>query len=137
QVIIDNGGLSGTNTPLPSLPTTDVFVRNGAVIHPQSAFMNVRNLSLDPAALLTAVSTQMVDVVVFGDATVGSNSAIRVNGRGFAQTNGPGAGQALGGSGGGGGHGGSGGASAGGAAGGGTYGSAPTPTTIGSGGGAG
>jgi hypothetical protein len=146
-LIIDNGGLSGTNTPV-SAPSVvpmywipyDLTVSGAAVVVPQSGSSNitVESLLVESNAVLTHPSAAgNVYFTVMNNAVVQSNAAICVDGQGYnAGAPGPGAGTtATNGVGSGGGHGGMGGAGASGAPGGGTYDSAQQPTQWGSAGG--
>ena len=141
QLLVDNGGLSGTNTPLssaygmPSLPF-NLTVGGGAVVYPQSSFPVLSNLTITAGGLFTSLSGQAnLDLVVLANVDVAAGGAIAVDANGFTQAGGPGAGQSAGGSGSGAGYGGLGGASATAAAGGTNYGSAQQPVDMGSGGG--
>ena len=141
QLLVDNGGLSGTNTPLssaygtPALPF-NLTVGDGAVVCPQPSFPVLSNLTITAGSLLTSLSGQSnLDLVVLGNVDVAAGGAIAVDANGFAQASGPGAGQSVGGSGSGAGYGGLGGASATAAPGGTNYGSAQQPVDQGSGGG--
>jgi hypothetical protein len=140
QLLVDNGGLSGTNTPLSSVYGTpaspfNLTVGGGAVVCPQSSFPVLSNLTITAGGLLTSLSGQSnLDLVVLANVDVAAGGAIAVDAKGFAQASGPGAGQSAGGSGSGAGYGGLGGASAT-APGGTNYGSAQQPVDRGSGGG--
>jgi hypothetical protein len=141
QLLVDNGGLSGTNTPLSSLYGTpaspfNLTVGGGAVVCPQPSFPVLSNLNITAGGLFTSLSGQSnLDLVVLANVNVAAGGAIAVDANGFAQASGPGAGQSAGGSGSGAGYGGLGGASATAAPGGTNYGSAQQPVDQGSGGG--
>jgi hypothetical protein len=138
QVVVDNGGTSGTNTPLSSPEAFDLAITGGATVNPSGGELTFSSLLINSGANLTHLNTQSnLDVVVLGSANIGSDGSLAVNGEGFSGGNGgPGAGQMLvDGSGSGAGYGGPGGASASGAPGGGTYGSATQPIDRGSRGG--
>jgi hypothetical protein len=141
QLLVDNGGLSGTNTPLSSLYGTpaspfNLTVGNGAVVCPQPSFPVLSNLNITAGGLFTSLSGQSnLDLVVLNNLDVAAGGAIAVDANGFAQASGPGAGQSAGGSGSGAGYSGLGGASATAAPGGTNYGSAQQPVDQGSGGG--
>ncbi len=141
QLLVDNGGLPGTNTPLSSVynPPSSPFnltVSGGAAVCPQSSFPVLNNLTITTGSLLTGLSSQSnLDLVVLNNLDVAAGGAIAVDANGFAQASGPGAGQSVGGSGSGAGYGGLGGASATAAPGGTNYGSAQLPVDMGSGGG--
>jgi hypothetical protein len=141
QLLVDNGGLSGTNTPLSSIYGTpaspfNLTVGDGAVVCPQSSFPVLSNLNVTAGGLFITLSGQSnLDLVVLGNVDVATGGAIAVDANGFAQASGPGAGQSAGGSGSGAGYGGLGGASATAAPGGTNYGSAQQPVDQGSGGG--
>jgi hypothetical protein len=141
QLLVDNGGLPGTNTPLsiaygmPSLPF-NLTVGGGAVVYPQSTFPMLSNLTITAGGLLTSLSGQSnLDLVVLANVDIAAGGAIVVDANGFAQAGGPGAGKSVSGSGSGAGYGGLGGASATAAPGGTNYGSAQYPVDQGSGGG--
>ena len=141
QLLVDNGGPAGTNTPLstvygtPSSPF-NLTVGGGAVVCPQSSFPVLSNLNITAGGLFTSLSGQSnLDLMILGNVDVAAGGAIAVDAKGFAQTSGPGAGQSVAGSGSGAGYGGLGGASATAAPGGTNYGSAQQPVDQGSGGG--
>jgi hypothetical protein len=141
QLLVDNGGPVGTNTPLSAVYGTpaspfNLTVGGGAVICPQSSFPVLSNLNVTAGGLFTSLSGQSnLDLVVLKNLDVAAGGAIAVDAKGFAQASGPGAGQSAGGSGSGAGYGGLGGASATAAPGGTNYGSAQQPVDQGSGGG--
>ena len=137
QVIVDNGGVTGTNTPMPLIGTADLAVLGGAVLHPATSILTVSNLLVDSYASITHLGSQSnLDLLVLGSARVGTNGAISADGKGYGVNGGPGSGVFKPGqSGSGGGYGGAGGASASGAVGGRAYGSATQPTDRGSRGG--
>jgi hypothetical protein len=141
QLLVDNGGLSGTNTPLSSVYGTpsspfNLTVGGGAVVCPQPSFPVLSNLNITAGGLFTSLSGQSnLDLVVLRNVDVAAGGAIAVDAKGFAQAGGPGAGQSVSGSGSGAGYGGLGGASATAAPGGTNYGSAQQPVDQGSGGG--
>ena len=137
QMLVDNGGNYGTNTPLPYLSPFDLTVRGGAVAYPSSAYLLLSNLFINAGGFLTCANTQTnLDVVVLRNATIDAGGVLTVAGKGFAAGSGPGAGLTTNSIGSGAGYGGHGGASSllpGGA----TYGSAQQPVDRGSGGGLG
>lgn len=138
QVIVDNDGWSGTNTPLTTPEAFGLTVSGAAVVNPASGPLVVGSLLVDSGAVLTHLITQSnLDLTVLTNAIVGTNGTIVVDSEGYSGSNGgPGAGQmtnALSGSGAG--YGGAGGAGISGIPGGGTYGSALQPTDRGSRGG--
>jgi len=138
QVVVDNGGSNGTNTPLSSPETFDLTILGGAVVNPSGPALMLSSLLVDSGANLTHLNTQSnLDLIVLGHTTIGTNGSIAINGKGFSGSNGgPGAGlMASGSSGSGGGYGGPGGTSAAGTPGGITYGSAAQPVDRGSRGG--
>ncbi len=141
QLLVDNGGLSGTNTPLSSAygPPASPFnltVGDGAVVCPQSSFPVLSNLNVTAGGLFITSSGQSnLDLMVLQNVDIATGGVIAVDAKGFAQASGPGAGQSAGGSGSGAGYGGLGGASATAAPGGTNYGSAQQPVDQGSGGG--
>jgi hypothetical protein len=140
QLLVDNGGPVGTNTPLSAVYDTpsspfNLTVGGGAVVCPQSSFPVLSNLNVTAGGLFTSLSGQSnLDLVVLKNLDVAAGGAIAVDAKGFAQASGPGAGQSVAGSGSGAGYGSLGGASAT-APGGTNYGSAQHPMDQGSGGG--
>jgi hypothetical protein len=142
QLLVNNGGNAGTNTPLSAIygtPTSpfNLTVGDGAVVCLQSSFPVLSNLTITAGGLVTSLSGQSnLDLMVLQNVDIAAGGAIAVDAKGFAQASGPGAGQSAGGSGSGAGYGGLGGASAT-APGGTNYGSAQQPVDQGSGGGLG
>jgi len=140
QLLVDNGGLAGTNTPLSAAYGTpaspfNLTVGGGAAVGSQSSLLTLSNLNIAAGGLLTSLSSQPnLELMVLRDVNIAAGGAIAVDAEGFAQANGPGAGLSVGGSGSGAGYGGPGGASAT-APGGISYGSAQQPVDRGSGGG--
>jgi hypothetical protein len=142
QLLVENNGAAGTNTPLssafgiPSQPL-NLTIGSGAIVSSQSSYPQLNNLTIASGGLLTVSSGQStLDLLVFNNVEVESGGAIAVDGEGYSQATGPGAGQSLDGDGSGAGYGGAGGASAtepGGA----SYGSSNQPVNFGSGGGLG
>src|SRR5207247_1486316 len=113
QVLVDNGGLFGTNTPIANIGIFDLTVAGGAAAHPSSSFLILSNLFVNGNGLITSGPGQTnLELSVLNNVMIGVGSAIAADGLGFPQGNGPGAGQNAGGYGGGGGYGGAGGASA-------------------------
>ena len=140
QLLLDNGGVVGTNTPLssafgtPSQPF-NLTIGDGAIVCPQTSFPQLNNLTIASGGLLTISSTQStLDLLVFNNVNVASGGVIAVDGEGYSQGGGPGAGQSVDQDGSGAGYGGMGGASAAGP-GGASYGSSNQPVDFGSGGG--
>lgn len=135
QVLVDNGGLFGTNTPIANIGIFDLAVTGGATAFPSSSFLILSNLFVNRDGLVTSGPGQTnLELAVLNHVAVGAGSAIAVAGLGFGQGSGLGAGQSAGGFGGGGGYGGAGGASVA-APGGPSHGSATQPVAPGSGGG--
>jgi len=143
ELLMDNGGLLGTNTPLSkasSMPTTpfNLTISGGAAARLETPFLLLSNLNIGPGGLLTGLSSQSnLILAVLRNVNIASGGAISVDGKGFAQTSGPGAGASISSKGAGGGYGGVGGDSAFGAPGGMNYGSPTQPAERGSGGGLG
>ena len=144
QMLIDNGGNSGTNTPLPSLSPFDLTVRGGAVVYPSPPSLVqstppliLSNLFINAGGCLTCLKTQTnLDVTVLRNASIDAGGVVTVDGLGFAAGQGPGAGWTTNSIGSGAGYGGNGGASS--VMPGGTnYGSLQQPLDRGSGGGLG
>ena len=140
-LIIDNGGLSGANTPISAPAPYDLTISGGAVVVPQFPGNNltIDSLLVASNAVLTQASAGRVYFTVLSNALVQSNASISADGLGYnASQRGPGAGTvASNGVGSGGGHGGMGGAGASGAPGGATYDSSQEPALWGSAGGVG
>jgi hypothetical protein len=141
QLLVDNGGTAGTNTPLSAVYGTpaspfNLTVGGGAVVCPQSSFPVLSNLTIRAGGLFTCLSGQSnLDLMVLQNMDIAAGGAMAVDAKGFAQAGGPGAGQSVGETGSGAGYGGLGGASATAATGGTNYGSAQQPVDRGSGGG--
>lgn len=137
QMLIDNGGHYGTNTPVAFLQPFDLTVRGGAVAQPAESYLVLSNLLISGGGTLTCLRTQTnLDVTVLRNATIDDGSAITVAALGYGAGAGPGAGQSTNSIGSGAGYGGQGGASSL-LPGGPTYGSAQQPVDQGSGGGPG
>jgi hypothetical protein len=137
HVIVDNGGVVGTNTPLTAPEAFGLTVSGSAVVHPSGAPLLFSSLLLDSGGTLTHLATQTnLEITVFGNAVVQTNGVIFVDAKGYnGADGGPGAGLVTNFSGSGAGYGGAGGASATGAPGGPTYGSPTQPVDRGSRGG--
>lgn len=140
-LLVDNGNLIGTNTPLsttygfPPSPF-DLTLSGGASGMAMSPLPLLGNLTVGSGAQLTTIGSQSnLTVAVVGNLSVVSNASISVKARGYSQGQGPGAGATVSSKGGGAGYGGAGGASASGATGGVPYGSSIQPADRGSGGG--
>ncbi len=140
QVLVDNRGQIGTNTPIPYLTTPlDLTVRGGAVAWPYGNSLLLSNLTVGvDGTLVWRDGYGSTALTVLNDVVVESGGWITADGKGYPASSGPGAGLTAGyGSvGSGAGHGGVGGASSQ-LPGGGTYGSLEQPLTMGSGGGCG
>jgi hypothetical protein len=136
-LLVDNAGQSGTNTPFSYSTVFDLTVQNGAILSLSGAYASWSNLVVSAAGTLTAATGQTnLDVTVLGNARIDAGGALSVDGTGFLQASGPGAGLTASYIGSGAGYGGAGGASSV-SPGGGTYGSAQQPVDLGSGGGLG
>lgn len=136
QLLLDNGGDVGTNTPIDTaLPFFSVSVRNGAVASSMASPM-IQNLSIESGGLLKAWPTNALNLTVLNNVVVDAGGAISAEAAGWDNGNGTGAGEVdFSGSGSGGGYGGAGGVSWYGEPGGITYGSSNQPTSFGSPGG--
>ncbi|HEU5069511.1 MAG TPA: Ig-like domain-containing protein [Verrucomicrobiae bacterium] len=144
QLILDNGGPRGTNTPLSSnlgLPTRlfDLTLANGATAsYYAPGVPTLNNLVVgNNGTLSDPVAQTTLMVACRSNLTVAVGGMITGSGFGYGRGLGPGAGQNISNQGSGGGYGGAGGASAAGSPGGTTYGSTAQPDAYGSGGGAG
>jgi len=138
KVVIDNGGVTGTNTPLQTVDGTDLIVAGGAIVYPPGSTLAFNRVVVDSGGVLTHLNTQLnLELTVRGDLLVGTNGSISVDGAGYSGlSGGPGAGSMTDtGSGSGAGYGGPGGSSLSGSPGGPTYGSATEPSSRGSRGG--
>ncbi len=141
QVLVDNGGADGASTPLstalgvPAL-AFPLTIQNGGMVSPQTNnnFPLLSTLTIAPGGVLTGLQGSTLDVLVFNNVIVAPGGMIAVDGEGYSEQNGPGAGQSVNGYGSGAGYGGIGGAAMG-VLGGSSYGSAAQPTDFGSGGG--
>jgi hypothetical protein len=137
QMLVDNSGHSGTNTPVAFLLPFDLTVRGGAVAHPSSPYLILSNLFINSGGSFTCLPTQTnLDVAVLRNATIDAGGLMSVDGKGFGLGVGPGTGLSTNSIGSGAGYGGNGGASSL-LPGGETYGSAQQPVDRGSGGGLG
>ena len=142
-VILDDGGNTGTNTPLDSLGSDatapiNLSVANGAVASTidSPGPLVLQNLSIGSGGEFVTLPMTRLYLSVQGNAAVNSGGAIVADFLGYNNTGGPDAGSVdFVGDGSGGGYGGMGGMSAGGAPGGLTYGSLTQPTSLGSAGG--
>lgn len=138
-LLVDNGGLAGTNTPLSSSFTMpgapfNLNISGAATVVPLTPLPLVSNLTLAAGSTLTVPAAQSnLFIAVQNNANLAGS--VIVDNLGYAQTNGPGTGSTISDNGSGGGYGGVGGNSSSGAPGGITYGSATQPTDFGSGGG--
>jgi hypothetical protein len=144
ELIVNNGGLIGTNTPLsstftlPASPPFNLTIGGGASVVPLTPLPLLSNLTVGVNSALTILAGQAsLAITAIKNVNITSGGALSVDGRGFAQAAGPGLGHSLSSKGSGGGYGAIGGASASGAIGGTNYGSATQPVDRGSGGGAG
>lgn len=137
QLIVDNAGLAGANTPLSSLSNLVALVLRNSAQADSINPLTLQSLSISSAAAFNADSLASLNLTVLGNALVDTNGAIVADGAGYSPAdNGPGSGGVDGfGNGGGGGYGGAGGSSLYGGPGGGTYGSLDQPTDFGSAGG--
>lgn len=140
SLLLDNCGLAGASTPFASAIglATNLMISGNATAEVQGVIPVFSNLVVNTGGIVTMRSSDTNLLLgLLGDLTIAQGGGIVVDGKGFAPTNGPGAGALLANQGAGGGYGGPGGASASGAAGGITYGSPTRPVDRGSGGGAG
>jgi len=112
QLVVDNGGQLGTNTPIAYLSPFDLTVRGGAVAYPSGSYLMLSNLFVNAGGVFTCLSTQTdLDVTVLRNATIDAGGVISVDAKGFGAGAGPGAGLSTNSIGSGGGYGGNGGAS--------------------------
>jgi hypothetical protein len=136
QLILDDGGAPGTNTPLDSLAQTPITLslNNGAAAS-STAPLTLQNLSVGPGGFFNANPRAPLELTVLGNASINSGGGINadasadgeiVPGFGIVDSYGDGSG---------GGYGGAGGASFFGAPGGSTYGSSNRPIEFGAAGG--
>lgn len=135
RLLVDNGGWPGVETPLENQSSVGLTVSGGATVQPSASYLAVNDLRVDAfGSVVSAPRPSNLDLIVYNNATIAAGGAISVEGRGFSQAGGPGAGLSADGFGSGAGHGGLGGASVT-APGGITYGSFTQPNERGSGGG--
>ncbi len=142
QVIVDNGGRAGDATPLATNymlpPDCNLTVSGGARAIPLTELPSLRDLTIGNGGWLTAAPGSFsLPLVTHGNTTIAPGGLLSMDGRGYPQGLGAGAGASVASQGGGGGFGGAGGASQSGAAGGFAYGSPSQPADLGSPGGAG
>jgi hypothetical protein len=91
NVLVDNGGQSGTNTPLSISEVVDLTVQGAAVISlPDS--ITFRNLLVASNAWLSA--GKPATITVTSNATIQAGGGIIADGAGYAGGQGPGAGRA-------------------------------------------
>src|SRR2546430_3552859 len=132
-----NSPMRTARKTVPGLAQLDFFFQAEDVIRDLTV-TGVQTCALPIWGGLTGyASDASVNLIVLGDMSIQAGGAFALDGEGFPQSNGPGAGGTLAYTGAGGAYGGVGGASSLGAAGGGTYGSAVQPIDRGSGGGLG
>ncbi len=136
QVIVDNRGAAGTNTPLDSLAQpVALLIRNAAIANSQVP-LTLQTLNITSGGSFRALPQNPLNLTLLGDGFIDVNGSIIADGAGYDGTNGPGTGNVdFFGDGSGGGYGGTGGASMFGASGGGTYGLSNQPINFGSAGG--
>jgi hypothetical protein len=141
QLIVDNGGLAGTTTPLsspsqpPQLTQVALSIRNGGTVD-SVVPLTVQSLSISADSGILSHSLVPLNITVLGNALVDTNGIITADAAGYNPGSGPGVGNVdFAGDGSGGGYGGAGGASFYGAPGGSTYGSSNQPVDFGSPGG--
>jgi hypothetical protein len=144
NLIVDNGGLSGTNTVLDVSSLSNLTITGGAILKPSSVAqtLNVTTLNIGTnSSLLTAQTDTRLTLNISGGANIAAGGSISGDGLGSAGGNGNGLGQTATGGSGGAGHAGYGGRGLGNApaggngAGGNAYGSLTSPNLSGSGGG--
>ncbi len=137
QMVVDNGGRNGTNTPIAFLAPFDLTIKGGAVAYPSGSSLLLSNLWISSSGTFTCLSTQTnLDLSVLRNATIDAGGVMAVDGKGYPIASGLGAGLSSNSIGSGAGYGGDGGASSL-SLGGVTYGSAQQPVDRGSGGGRG
>ncbi len=141
NLLISNCGNPGAITDLPAnaLAYNGLAIDGAAILDlPGATTLAADTLTITGSSTLThraAPTTSGITCNIAGNASIAAGSSINLNGRGFAQTTGPGAGANSANSGAGAGHGGLGGRSGQGGAGGTFYGSVSQPIDLGSGGG--
>ncbi len=112
RVLVDNGGWPGMTTPLENIANLGLTVKNGGVVAPIAAYLAVTDLRVDAHGGLTGSTTATnLDLIVYSNAVIAAHGTVSVDGQGFAQGRGPGAGFSADEFGSGAGHGGAGGAS--------------------------
>src|SRR5262249_3307764 len=84
HVIVDNGGIAGTNTPLIAPEAFALTVSGGAVVHPSGSSLLLSDLVVDSGGMLTHVSTQTnLEITVLGNAVVQTNGIISADAKGY------------------------------------------------------
>jgi hypothetical protein len=139
QVIIDNGGLSGTNTPFSGVSLSsdyDVSILHGAIVSISDNPSEMLNLLVGSNSFLVSTSLDLVNLTFLGNVTIQPTGGVILDALGDPAGKGIGVGLSIQGTlgGGGGGYGGFGGSAQGGAQGGEVYGTPTEPASFGSGG---
>src|ERR1019366_8173007 len=91
QLLVDNGGRSGTNTTWSQLGTVDLTVKGGAVVTPPSS-QTFGNLLVASSGWVSIVNQVLT---VTGNATIQTGGGILADGTGNAGGIGPGAGKPV------------------------------------------
>ena len=90
QLLVDNGGLSGTNTPISIAEVVDLTVQGAAVVSLPGS-VTFHSLLVASNAWLSVGNP--ITIIVTGDATIQEGGGITADGAGYASNLGPGAGK--------------------------------------------
>lgn len=97
QIIMDNGGLSGTNTPLPSNVNMPVFIRGGAVVQTPSGTMSFSfpSLTIESNGWLQLSPNTSFVQINSANVVIEAGGGILGDGMGYAVGQGPHSGRWL------------------------------------------
>src|ERR1051326_1588363 len=83
HVIVDNGGIAGTNTALTAPESFALTVSGGAVVHPSGSPLLLSGLVVDSGGTLTHLGSQTnLEITVLGNAMIQTNARILVDSKG-------------------------------------------------------
>jgi hypothetical protein len=91
RLLVDNGGLAGTNTPLNPQQAVDLVAQRGALITPSGGWI-LKSLTVSSNAYAVISSSQ---ITISGDASIGSDCGIIADGTGYGPFAGPGSGRTI------------------------------------------
>src|ERR1017187_5409194 len=94
-LLVDNGGtLASSNTPLSSVSSADLTIRNGAIVNLTSSLVfNSLLVGSNSFMLAPGNSSSALTLTIFGDATIQSGGGIVADTAGLGSANGTGAGK--------------------------------------------